>query len=335
MTHHSLATGRRAFVAGCLALGVLAVASIVDAQTTTPTFRIGFISSSTTSVSSPFLEAFRQALSGFGYVEGRNLAIEYRMAQKSDDELPAMARELVALKVNLIVGGGSQGILAAKNATSTIPIVMTNSGDAVSEGFVQSLVRPGGNITGLTQISPEVAPKRLDLLRRAVPGMARVAILWYPLHPNTPATFKETQRAAEQLGLSVVSLVVKDPAEIKSAFTLAGREHADGLVVLRDPFTVRNRKLIADSAASQRLPTIYETVDYLEAGGFLAYGPSLVELYRQAAWYVDKILRGARPDELPVQRPERFQFVINVAAARAIGLTIPPDLLLQADKLIE
>jgi len=296
--------------------------------------RIGFISSSTTSVSSPFLEALRKGLRDLGYAEQKNLVIEYRFAD-SKEKLPAMAADLVNLKVKVILAGGSEGIVAAKNATQTIPIVMTNSGDAVKEGFVASLARPGGNITGLTQISPDLAGKRLQVLKELIPQLARVAILWHPLHPNTPTTFKETQAAAEVLRLQVLSLEVKDPKAFEDAFATMAKERIGALVVLRDPFTVRHRTLIVDSAIKARIPAIYETNDYVQAGGLMSYGPDFAELYRRSAVYVDKILKGGNPANLPVEQPTKFELAINAKTARAIGLAIPQPLLIRAERLIE
>lgn len=266
--------------------------------------RIGFISSSTTNISSPFLAALRQGLKDLGYEERENLIIEYRFAE-SREQLPAMAADLVRLKVDVILAGGSEGITAAKNATQTIPIVMTNSGDAVKEGFVASLARPGGNITGLTQISPELAGKRLQILKELNPRLSRVGVLWYPLHPNTPFTFKETQAAADGLGLRVLSVEVKEPKDFDDAFTTFARERIAALVVLRDPFTVRHRALIVDSAIKLRVATIYETGDYVQAGGLMFYGPNFTELYSRSAAYVDKILSRPSRREAAPQPPRR------------------------------
>lgn len=298
------------------------------------TARLGFISSSTTNVSSPFLNALRQGLKDFGYEERKNLIIEYRFAE-SKEQLPGMAADLVRLKVDVILAGGSEGITAAKNATQTIPIVMTNSGDALKEGFVVSLARPGGNITGLTQISPELAGKRLQILKELLPRLSRVAVLWHPLHPNTPLTFKETQAAAEGLGLRVLSLEVREPKEFDDAFTTLARERIAALVVLRDPFTVRHRALIVEAALKLRAPSIYETGDFVQAGGLMFYGPNFAELYRRSAAYVDKILKGAKPSDLPVEQPTRFELVINTKTAKALGLTIPQALLMRADEVIQ
>jgi ABC-type uncharacterized transport system substrate-binding protein len=324
----------RPLVAAVAGLLLLAAPRAGEAQPSREIQRLGFISSSTTAAASPLLAALREGLRDLGYEEQKNLNIEYRFAE-SQDQLSAMAADLARLRVAVIVAGGSEGIQAAQKATSTIPIVMTNSGDPVREGFVASLRRPGGNITGLTQISPELAGKRVQILRELVPRLARVAILWHPLHPNTPLTFSETRTAAEQLGLRIVSLEVKTPEDFEDAFTAAAKEGIGAMIVLRDPFTVRHRALIAESAARLRVPAMYETADYVLAGGLIFYGPSFVELYRRSATYVDKILKGAKPADLPVEQPTTFELVINLKTAKAIGLAIPPSLLLRADRVIE
>ena len=239
------------------------------------------------------------------------------------------------LQVDVIVAGGSEGIMASKKATQTIPIVMTNSGDAVQSGLVASLMRPGGNITGMTQISPELAAKRLELLQETVPGLSRVAVLWHPLHPNTPELFKETQGASQKLGLQLLSLEVKTPENFNTAFATAIQHRAEALIVLRDPFMVQHRARIADLAIESRLPAIYESRDFLEAGGLMLRGPSFWHLYRRSAYHVDKILKGANPADMPVQTPWEFEFVINLKTAKALGLTIPPTLLFQADEVIQ
>ena len=315
-------------------LFLLAVPPAGGAQQPRDVVRLGFISSSTTNLASPLLAALREGLRDLGYEEQKNLSIEYRFAESSD-QLPAMAADLVKLRVAVILAGGSEGIQAAKNATTNIPIVMTNSGDAMREGFVASLRQPGGNITGLTQISPELAKKRVQILKELLPRSARVAILWNSLHPNTPLTFKETRTAAEQLGLRVRSLEVKHLKQFDGAFTMAANERVQAMIVLRDPLTVRHRALIAESTLKLRVPVIYETADYVHAGGFMFYGPDFADLYRRSATYVAKILKGAKPADLPVEQPTKFQLVINMKTAKALGLTIPPLLLLRADHVIE
>ena len=317
----------------CLTLGGLLTSLTANAQQPSKVCRIGFISSSVTSVSHASLEGLRQGLRELGYEEGKNLTIEYRFG--TNKALPRLAAELVQLPVDVIVADGSEGIEAARQSTHTIPIVMTNSGNAVREGFVASLERPGGNITGLTQISPELAPKRLQLLKDTVPGLSQLAVLWHPLHPNTPHTFAETRAASQQFGLPLLSLEVKEPEDFDAVFATAIAHQVTALIVLRDPFMVRHRTRIAELAQQHRLPAMYETRDFLEAGGLMAYGPNLAVLYRQSASYVDKILKGAKPGDLPVQRPLTFELVINLKAARAIGLTIPQGLLVQATDVIQ
>jgi putative ABC transport system substrate-binding protein len=321
-------------VLAVVAAAILALAAPPAAQAQQPreVVRLGFISSSTTDVASPLLAALREGLRDIGYEERKNLSIEYRFAE-SRDQLQAMAADLVKQRVAVILAGGSEGIQAAKDATTVIPIVMTNSGDAVRERFVASLRQPGGNITGLTQISPELAGKRMQMLKELVPQLSRVAVLWYPLHPNTPLTFRETRTAAEQLGLRLLSLEVKDPKEFDDAFTAAAKERMTAMIVLRDPFTVRHRALIAESAFKHRVPAIYETADYVQAGGLMFYGPDFAELYRHSATYVGKILKGAKPADLPVEQPTKFELVINMKTAKALGLTVPTSLLLQTDRL--
>lgn len=305
----------------------------VKAQLRSEFVRIGFISSPVTDISSPLLNALRQGLSELGHMEGKNLDIEYRFA-KTRDDLAGLAADLVSRNVDLIVAGGSEAVVAAKNATTSIPIVMTNSGDPVRAGFVASLARPGGNITGLTQISPELADKRLELLKEAIPSMSRVGILWNPLHPNTPWTFKETRVAAEKLQLQVLSFEVKEQLDLIDAIAIAGKR-ADAIVVLRDPFTVRHRTLIADATLAERIPSIYETEDYVIAGGLIFYGPDFSDLYGRSASFVDKILKGAKPADLPVEQPTNFELVINLKTATTLGLTIPGSILIRANRFIE
>jgi putative tryptophan/tyrosine transport system substrate-binding protein len=315
-----------------LTLAILVAPLAADAQQPTKVFRLGFISSSVTNVSHPFLTGLRQGLSELGYEESKNVTIEYRFGTK--EELPKLAEELARLQVDVIVAGGSEGIMASKKATQTIPIVMTNSGDAVQSGLVGSLMRPGGNITGMTQNSLELAAKRLELLQETVPGLSRVAVLWHPLHPNTPALFKETQAASQKLGLQLLSLEVKTPEDFATAFATAIQQRTEALTVLRDPFMVQHRARIADLAIESRLPAIYETRDFLEAGGLMLCGPSFWHLYRRSAYHVDKILKGANPADMSVQTPWEFEFIINLRTAKELGLTIPPLLLFQADEVI-
>lgn len=318
---------RRAFlIATCLG----AVPLRADANSR----RLGFISSSTTSLDSPFLIALRQGLSERGYEEGRNLEIAYRFAQ-ARAELPAMAADLVARRVEAIVAAGSEGILAARDATTTIPIVMANSGDAVREGFVASLDKPGGNITGMTQISPELAGKRLEILREIFPNLTRVGILWNPVHPNTPLTFEEAKAAAVRLGIAPVSVEAREPGDIRPGLERVAAQGVQGFLVIRDPFTVRNRRAIIDVLHARHLLAIFETSDFLDAGGLMFYGADFADLFRRSAAYVDKILKGARPGDLPVEQPTKFVLGINNKVAGERGIAIPQALLIRADHVID
>lgn len=330
-------SSRRRFLRGslCWAAGLLiACGAPPVAGPAARVARVGFLSSSVTTRSHPFLDALRQGLLDLGYVEGQTLAIEYRFAERTD-QLPALAVELIGSKVDLLIGGGSEAVRAAKDATNTLPIVMTNSGDPVAAGFVVSLARPDGNVTGLTQIAPQLAAKRLELLREAVGKLARVAVLWNPNHPVTPASFRELQAAASTLQLQLQSLEIAEPTGLAAAFEVAARGQAEALVVLRDPFTVRQMGQILELTTKGRLPTMYETRDFVDAGGLMLYGPSLADLYRRAAAYVDKILKGAKPADLPVEQPATFDLVINLKTAQGLGLTIPQSVLAQATEVIQ
>lgn len=295
---------------------------------------IGFLSSSVSSESSPQLEALRAQLRELGYDPGRNIEIDYKFAA-SAEALPALAMQLVDRRVDVILAGGSEAIAAALNATKTIPIIMTNSGDPVRDRFVSSLAKPGGNVTGLTQISPTLAPKRVDVLLQAFPGRTRVAVVWNPNHPNTPDTFAQTRTALDTLRLPFVDVQVRDPNEFESGFTRIITEKADALILLRDPFMVRNRQSVINFAALQRLPAIYESADFVESGGLMAYGPNLIDLYRRSARYVDRVLKGTSPADLPVEAATQFELVLNRRAAQAMGVTFPQLILAQADKVID
>jgi len=295
---------------------------------------VGFISSSTTSPDSPYLVALREGLKSHGYEEGRNLAIEYRFAS-SRDRLPGMAADLVQKRVELILAAGSEGISAARDATTTIPIVMTNSGDAVREGFVVSLDKPGGNITGLTQISPELVGKRVEILREVFPDLKQVGILWNPAHPNTPITFREATAEIARLGLAAVSVETREVPDIKTGLAARAAEGVRAFLVLRDPFTVRNRSLIIDVLNDLQILAVFETSDFLEAGGLMFYGADFADLFRRSAAFVSKILNGAKPADLPVEQPTRFVLGINTSVARKRGIPMPPTIVARADHIIE
>jgi len=279
--------------------------------------------------------AFIQGLRDLGYIDGQNIAIEYRRAAGKVDRLPALAQELVQLKVDLIVVRSTPVVQAAKNTTRTIPIVMTSVADAVGSGFVDSLARPGGNITGMTNIMPELAGKRLELLREVIPKLSHVTFLAYARDPAHKLFVKEAQQAAERFGMKFQPLVITAPEEIESAFSAMIRERAGALVV--QPLFIRGLgqgQRIAELAVRNRLPTVSDGSGFPEAGGLMLYGPDLQQSYRRAATYVDKILKGAKPADLPVQQPTKFELVINLKAAKQIGLTIPPNVLARADKVI-
>ena len=323
---------RRAFVVGTGAL--LAAPLAAEGQQAAKIARIGYLALNL--AASPHLhEAFRQGLRDLGYVEGRNVAIEYRDADGKYDRLPALAAELVALKVDLMAGA-YQATLAAKNATKTIPIIMVAVADPVRIGLIASLVRPGGNITGLALFAgTEIIGKHLELLKEAVPNLSRVAVLSNPANPMHVLRLREVEAAGRSLRVQVQILKAQGPEEFDSAFAAMTRERAGALYVVGDPMFVSHRRRLPELAAKSRLPAVYELKDYVEAGGLMVYGPSTLDIYRRAATYVDKILKGAKPGDLPVEQPTKFELVINLKTAKALGLTIPPSLLQRADQVIE
>jgi putative tryptophan/tyrosine transport system substrate-binding protein len=283
----------------------------------------------------PRIEAFRHGLRDLGYVEGRNIAIEYRFAEGQADRLPALVAELIRLKVDIMVIDGTAAIRAAQHATTTIPIVMALSGDPVGDGLVASLARPGGNITGLSMMIPEVSGKRLELLQEAVPKLSHVAVLWNTDFPGSTLAFKETQTAAHALGLQLQSLEVRSPDEFDQAFAAMTREHADALVVISNELFFGHRRQLAELTVRHRLPAMFHLREYAEAGGLMAYGADAADMYRRAATYVDKILKGTTPADLPVEEPTKFTFVINLKPAQALGVTLPPHLLYFAEQVIQ
>ncbi len=299
--------------------------------------RVGFLSPG--SPSDPgrqrSIEAFRHGLRDLGWIEGHNIVLEFRWAEGQLDRLPGLASELVRLKIDLIVAGATPGARAAKQATTTIPIVMVGVGDPVGLGYVASLGRPGGNITGVSSLSVDLGPKRLELVRETVPGVSRVSVMWNPADPARALEFRETQAAAGTLGLRLLPAEVRSPRDIDRAFASMARERADALIVQQDPFTIAHRTRIADLALKNRLPTISTFREFPEAGGLMAYGTNLDDLYRRAAAYVDKILKGAKPGDLPVEQPMRFELLINMKVAKALGLTIPQSIHIRADQVIQ
>src|SRR5713226_305631 len=319
---------------GFLAILVLLVgcAGMAEAQQPKKVPRIGVLSPGFPGPS-PLLDAFRQGLRELGYVEGQNIAIEYRFAEAKLERLHDLAAELVRLKVDVILTINTPASQAAKNATKTIPIVFTYVADPAA--LVASLARPGGNITGLTTLAEELSGKRLELLNEALPGISRVAVLWNPASPTNTRVFRETESASRQLGMRLQPLEVRGPDELQNAFKVATRERAGALFVIEDLVMSSHRTRILDLAVKSRLPTASQYREFAEAGGLLSYGANLPDLFRRAATYVDKILKGRKPADLPVEQPMKFEFVINLNTAKQIGLTIPQSVLYRADKVIK
>ena len=316
---------------------LLTVASVhlAEAQQPTKIPRIGVLAAATPATAAHLIEAFKQGLHEHGYVEGQNVALELRFGDGKAEQFPILAAELVRLKVDVILALTNPVIDAVRQATQTIPIVMPAASDPVGAGFVASLARPSGNITGLTGYSPELNGKRLELLKEAFPKLSRVALLLSPNFPGSTLDLKETQSAARSLGLRIQPLEVRDDSDIDRSFKAMIKERADALTMFPGhPVLFVNRKKIVELAANHRLPAMYSLIEFVDAGGLMFYGPDLLAGYRRAADYVDKLLKGAKPADLPVEQPTKFEFVINLKASRRIGLTIPPNVLARADKVI-
>jgi len=322
-----------AALAVVLALGLLAAPLAAEGQQARKVPVIGYLIER--SGPTAFDEAFRLGLRELGYSEGRNVVVEYRWADGKAERLPALAAELVRLKVDIIVTSGTPGGLAAKNATSTIPIVLASGGDFVADGLVASFSRPGANITGLSVFARELSGKRLEILKEAIPGMTRVAAAFNTLNPGTRSLFKETEAAATKLGLKVLPLDIHFPDGVERAFSEAVRLRASAVVIISDGATIVHRAQLGSAALQHHLPTIFANKTYLEGGGLMSYGPDIIEVWRRAATYVDRILKGAKPAEMPIEQPTKFELVISLKTSKALGLTIPPSLLLRADQVIE
>ena len=308
----------------------------VEAQQASQIPKIGVLLTATPATAASFFEAFRQGLRELGHVEGKTVVLEVRYGEGRPERLPELARELVRLKVDGIATTNDAAIAAVKRETRTIPIVMIFSTDPVGTGFVASLARPGGNVTGLSNISPEISGKRLELLRSVVPGLSRVAILWSPDARGNLLDCKETEAAARSLRLEVQSVEVSRVEDLDQAFSAVISQRAQALVVpSASPVAAANRGQIATFAQKNRLPSMYGAKDYVEAGGLMSYGPSVSDMFRRAAVYVDKILKGAKPADLPIEQPTKFELVVNLKTAKAIGLTIPQSLLVRADEVIQ
>ena len=304
------------------------------AQQPTKIPRIGYLDAASLSVNAARIEAFRQGLRELGYVEGKNIVIEWRSAEGKLDRLPALASELVGLKVDIIVSSGNSVTRSAKEATSTIPIVMAQDSDPVGSGTVASLARPGGNITGLSTLAPELSGKRLELLKEIVSKLSRVAVLGTSTQPGYAQVLKELELAAGALKVKLQYLDILDAKDIEIAFRAAKKGRAQAILTLSSPFLASQRKQVADLAAKNRLPAMYPGSDFMDAGGLMYYGTNTPDLFRRAATYVDKILKGRTPADLPVEQPMRFEFIISLIAADKIGLKVPPNVLVRATKVI-
>jgi putative ABC transport system substrate-binding protein len=320
-----------------VAVVLLAVGVIAEAQQPKKVPRIGYLAPGDAAGDSIRSEAIRLALRERGYIEGQNIAIEFRYAERKRDRYPELAAELVRLKVDiLLVTGGYPVMRAAKNATKTIPIVMMGSGiDPVEAGLVESLARPGGNVTGITILTTELGGKRLELFKEAVPRLARVAVIYDPGVPNHVLHLKEVQTAARPLGLTVRSWEVRGADDFEKVFAALSKERLDGLYVPPGPLHTTNRNRIVDFALKSRLPSIYSNSEFVDAGGLMSYGADIADSYRRVAYFVDRILKGAKPADLPVEQPTKFELVINLKTAKQIGVTIPQSVLYRADKVIK
>jgi len=313
-----------------------ALCTSAEAQQSAKIPRIGYLVGASLSGTSARIEAFRQGLRELGYVEGKNIVIEYRYAEGKLDRLPALVAELVLLKVDVIVANGPPSTRAAKEATVTIPIVMAQDSDPVGSGFVASLARPGGNITGLATLAPELSGKRLELLKEIIPKLSRVAVLGTSTLPGNAQRLKEVELAAGALKVQLQYLDVLDLKDIQIAFRAASKGRADAVLMMAAGGVVSaHRTEIVELAVKSRLPVIYTNSLFVDAGGLMTYSASITDLDRRAATYVDKILKGAKPADLPVEQPKKFEFIVNLKAAKEIGLTIPPNVLARADKVIK
>jgi putative tryptophan/tyrosine transport system substrate-binding protein len=318
-----------------LSILILATIHLAEAQQAKRVPRLGYLSNVSQFADSARYEAFRQGLRELGYVGGKNIVIEYRSGEGKSDRLPALVAELVGLKIDVIVTTGGTVTRAAKEAKTTIPIVFAQEGDPVERGFVASLARPGGNITGLSTLSPELDGKRLELLKETVPKLSRVAVLGSSIVPSHARFLKDHEPAAGALGIKLQFLDVLDPKDIETAFRAASKGRADGLLVLAPPVLLSHRTQVLDLAVESRLPAMYNFPEFVEAGGLMTYGVNTNDLFRRAATYVDKILKGAKPADLPVEQPKKFDLIINLKTANQIGLTIPPNVLARADRVIK
>ena len=316
-----------------LTLSLLAVPLAATAQQPGKVYRIGYLG--TNPPPADWWDALLDGLRERGYSEGRNLVFERRFSEGNAERFPELAAELVRLRVDLILVHTTPAAIAAKHATQTIPIVFPTAIDPVGAGLVASLARPGGNLTGLSSLAPELSGKRLELLKEVVPGMTRVTVLWNAANPANAAAWHETQAAAGALGLLLHAQDVRSPQDFKGAFARTAQAHPDALLVLQDSLITMHRQHVVEFATQQHLPSVFSTREWVVTGGLMSYGPSFPDLNRRAATYVDKILKGAKPADLPVEQPTKFELVLNLKTAKALGLTMPPSLLLLADEVIQ
>jgi putative ABC transport system substrate-binding protein len=316
-----------------LLLSLLAVPLAAAAQPPGQVYRIGYLG--TTPPPAHMWDALLDGLRERGYSEGRNLVFEHRFSEGNAERFPEFAAELVRLRVDLIIVTTTPAAIAAKHATQTIPIVIPTALDPVGAGLVESLARPGGNVTGLSLISPDLVGKRLELLKDVVPGLSRVVVLWNAANPANVAAWQETQAAAGALGLLLHSQDVRGPQDLEGVFARTAQVRPEALLVLSDTLLAMHRPQIAEFVTQQHLPSVFSGREYVVAGGLMSYGPSLPDLYRRAATYVDKILKGTKPTDLPVEQPMKFELVLNLKTAQALGLTIPPSVLFRADEVIK
>jgi len=328
--------GSRVLAAAACLLSIITVWTPIQAQQVPKVPKIGYLSGASPAGGALLLQAFRQGMRELGYIEGKTFVLEVRFADGKSEAIPQLARELVALKADVVVASTDAPIAAVKRETRAIPIVMTNATDPVGTGFVASLAHPGGNVTGLSNISADLSGKRLELLRELVPGLSRVVFVWDPHSRGAVLDFKQSEAAASSLHLELQSVEVSSPADLDHAFSAVTSQRAQAMIVLPgNPVTFSKRAEVASFAQKNRLPSMYGLKEYVDAGGLMSYGPSLPVLYQRAATYVDKILKGARPGDLPVERPTKFELAINLRTAKTIGLTIPSALLQRADQLVQ
>jgi len=318
-----------------LATVLLSTAPSAEGQQAKKVSRIGYVGAGSPATAGHHAQAFVQGLRELGYVEGQNIMIEYRWAEGKLERLPALVADLIRLKVDVIVSSATPAIRSAKEQTTTVPVVMAGVTDPVGSGFVTSLARPGGNITGLTHISQDLSGKRLELLKEVVPRLLRVAVFWNPNQPGQIPAYKEAQVAAQALTLTLISMEARNREDLENLLSGMAKERPQSIFELADPLLFANRELITASAAKNRLPAMYTFREYVDAGGLMSYGTSFPALFHRAAAYVDKILKGTKPAELPVEQPKKFEFVINLKTAKQIGVTIPQSVLYRADKVIK